>query len=41
MIEKTVTRFDLKKDSSIRDDLAYGLSKTPRERVAAIEFLRG
>ena len=41
MIEKTVKRFDLKKDSSIKDDLAFWLSKTPRERIAAIEFLRG
>lgn len=41
MIKKTVKRFDVKKDSSIKEDLAYWLSKTPRERVAAIEFLRG
>ncbi|CBE69586.1 protein of unknown function [Candidatus Methylomirabilis oxygeniifera] len=41
MIEKTVKRFGVEKDSSIKEDLAYWLSKTPRERVAAIEFLRG
>ena len=41
MIEKTVKRFDLKNDSSIKDDLAFWRSKTPRERIAAIEFLRG
>lgn len=41
MIEKTVKRFDVKKDLSIKEDLAYWLNKTPRERVAAIEFLRG
>lgn len=41
MIEKTVKRLDLKRDSSIKEDLAYWLSKTPRERIAAIEFLRG
>lgn len=41
MIEKTVKRLELKKDSSIKEDLAYWLSKTPRERIAAIEFLRG
>jgi hypothetical protein len=41
MIEKTVKRFDVQKDSSIRDDLVFWLSKTPRERIAAIEFLRG
>lgn len=32
---------DLKRDSSIKEDLVYWLSKTPRERIAAIEFLRG
>jgi hypothetical protein len=41
MIEKTVKRLDLKKDSSIKEDLAYWRSKTPRERIAAVEFLRG
>lgn len=41
MIEKTVKRLELTKDSSIKEDLAYWLSKTPRERIAAIEFLRG
>jgi hypothetical protein len=40
MIEKTVRIIDLKNDSSIRDDLAYWLSKTPEERISAIEFLR-
>jgi len=41
MIEKTVKRLDLKRDSSIKEDLAYRLSKTPRERIAAVEFLKG
>jgi hypothetical protein len=41
MIEKTVKRLDLKRDSSIKEDPAYRLSKIPRERIAAIEFLRG
>jgi hypothetical protein len=41
MIEKSVRKLDLKRDSSIKEDLAYWLSKTPRERIAAIEFLRG
>jgi len=41
MIEKTVKKLDLIKDSSIKEDLAYWLSKTPQERIAAIEFLRG
>ena len=40
MIEKTVKKFNLKKDSSIREDLAYWLNKTPQDRIAAIEFLR-
>jgi hypothetical protein len=40
MIEKTVKKLDLKRDSSIKEDLAYWLSKTPRDRIAAIEFLR-
>jgi len=41
MIEKSVRKLDLKRDSSIKEDLAYWLSKTPRERIAAIEYLRG
>ena len=41
MIEKIVKKLDLKKDSSIKEDLAYWLSKTPQERIVAIEFLRG
>ena len=40
MIEKTVKKLDLKKDSSIKEDLDYWLSKNPNERIAAIEFLR-
>jgi hypothetical protein len=40
MIEKNVKKLDLKRDSSIKEDLAYWLSKTPQERIAAIEFLR-
>ena len=40
MIEKTVKKLDLKRDSSIKEDLVYWLSKTPQERIAAIEFLR-
>jgi hypothetical protein len=39
MIEKKVKKLNLRNDS-IREDLAYWLNKTPRERVAAIEFLR-
>jgi hypothetical protein len=40
MIQKNVRKFDLKSDSSIRDDLAYWLSKTPEDRIEAIELLR-
>lgn len=40
MIEKVVKKLDLKKDSSIKEDLAYWLSKTPEERISAIEILR-
>ncbi len=40
MIERVVKKFDLKRHSSINEDLAYWLSKTPQERIAAIEFLR-
>jgi len=42
MIEKVVTRQNLKdhKQRSIRDDLAYWLSKSPEERIAAVEYLR-
>jgi len=40
MIEKVVRKLDLKKDSSIKEDLIYWLSKTPEERIASIEFLR-
>jgi len=40
MIERIVKKVDLKKHSSIKEDLAYWLSKTPQERIAAIELLR-
>jgi len=36
MIKKTVKKLDLKRDSSIKEDLAYWLSKTPQERIVAI-----
>ncbi len=41
MIEKSVKKLDMSRDSSVKEDLAYWLSKTARERIAAIEFLRG
>ena len=39
MIKKVVTKRKLN-DSSIKDDLAYWMSKTPEERIAQVEFLR-
>lgn len=39
MIEKVVNRRRLQ-DSSVRQDLAYWLSKTIEERYAAVDFLR-
>ena len=40
MIERVVKKFDLERHSSIKEDLAYWLSKTPEDRIEAIEFLR-
>ncbi len=40
MIEKVVTRRPLHDASSVKEDLAYWLSKTPEERVAAVDYLR-
>jgi hypothetical protein len=40
MLEKVAKKLDLRNDSSIKEDLAYWLSKTPKDRIAAIEFLR-
>ena len=40
MIEKVVTRRPLDDASSVKEDLAFWLSKTPEERVAAVDFLR-
>jgi hypothetical protein len=39
MIKKVVKRKSLH-ESSAKDDLAYWLSKTPEERIEAVEFLR-
>jgi hypothetical protein len=41
MIERSVRKLDLKRHSTVKEDLIYWLSKTPRERIATIEFLRG
>ncbi len=40
MIEKVVTRRPLHDASSVKEDLAYWLSKSPEERVAAVDYLR-
>jgi len=40
MIKKVVTKHRIKDINSIRNDLAYWLSKTPEERVSAVEYLR-
>jgi hypothetical protein len=40
MIERVVKKLEVKKDLSIKEDLSFWLSKTPQERIAAIEFLR-
>jgi hypothetical protein len=40
MIEKTARKCRLEDHDQAREDLAYWLSKTPEERVAAVDFLR-
>jgi hypothetical protein len=40
MIHKVVKRRDLGDFSSIKEDLAYWLEKTPDERVSAVDYLR-
>lgn len=40
MIKKVVKKYDLREYDEIRLNLEYWLSKTPAERVAAVEFLR-
>jgi hypothetical protein len=40
MIQKVVKRRDLGNFSSIKEDLAYWLEKTPDERVSAVDYLR-
>ncbi len=42
MIKKTVSKENLKDHrlNSIRKDTAYWKSKTPEERISAVEFLR-
>lgn len=40
MIEKTVVKKDFDHYSSVHEDLAYWLSRTPEERLAAVDYLR-
>lgn len=40
MIEKVVRKGSLGESSGSKDDRAYWLSKSPEERVAAVDFLR-
>ena len=39
MIQKVVHKGNLKELSEIRENLAYWLSRTPEERVEAVELL--
>ena len=40
MIKKVVKKGDLSNFSEVKENLAYWLSRTPSERVAAVEYLR-
>ena len=40
MIRKVVNKLTLKDSSSVKGELAYWLSKTAEERIAAVEDLR-
>jgi len=40
MIQKVVRKASLREFSEVKDNLAYWLSKTPEERVSAVEYLR-
>jgi hypothetical protein len=40
MIQKIVKKGVMGELSSIKEDLDYWLSKTPEERVAAVDYLR-
>ena len=40
MIRKVVNKLTLKDSSSVKMELAYWLSKSPDERIAAVENLR-
>jgi hypothetical protein len=40
MIQKVIKKRSLQEASSTQEELAYWLSKTPEERVAAVDYLR-
>jgi hypothetical protein len=40
MIEKVVSKRDLKDPSLAKEDVQFWLTKTPAERIEAVEFLR-
>lgn len=40
MIQKVVKKADIRNFSEIKDNLAYWRSKTPEERLSAMEYLR-
>ncbi len=40
MIEKVVRKGNMKDVIEVQENLAYWLSRTPEERVAAVEYLR-
>jgi hypothetical protein len=40
MMQKVVRKMNLRDFSEVKDNLAYWLSKTPEERVGALEYLR-
>ena len=40
MIQKIVKKHHLQERTTMRDDVAYWLSKTPEERVATVDYLR-
>ena len=40
MIQKIVVKKNLDENNSIIDDLKFWLSKSPEERVSAVEYLR-
>ncbi len=40
MIQKAVKKRNIDDPSEIKDDLTYWLNKSPKERIAMVEYLR-